>query len=277
MRNQLSPKRAISLQLIVAAGLLAAFAIPLRGADATDAPKTDAPKIEAPKIEAPKIDAPKIDAPKIDAPKTIAPKTFVPKTVASETNASKTRAKPAAGPKRIKQTALGPVVLNARDVVIHGKVVRYEPDKNTIGYWSKQSDWVSWNLEITHPDEFLVEMELGCGAGSGGSHFTVEIAGQKLEDKVPDTGSFHTFSHRKIGTIKIDKPGNYTLAIHVEDKPGIAVMDLRTVTLMPAKLAKLQQRKLELQLPGLQKPAPRTPTAAKPSPPAPNPTPPGQH
>jgi arylsulfatase A len=177
--------------------LLLAVALPLRGGDLNEAPKTDAAKADAPEVQ---------------------PKSTI-------------------GATRIKQSDKGLVVLQARDVVIHGTTVRYEPDKNTIGYWSKQSDWVSWELEIVRPGAFTVEMYMGCGAGSGGSHFTVEIADQKLSDKVPDTGSFHNFRVRNVGTVKIDKPGNYTLSVRASDKPGVAVMDLRSVTLTPTRHA----------------------------------------
>jgi arylsulfatase A len=138
-------------------------------------------------------------------------------------------------PKRIKQGKDGSIVLPARDVAVHGTTVRYEPDKNTIGYWLKKEDWVSWDFEVVTPGTFNLEMLEGCGAGSGGSHYTVEVADQKLQDKVQDTGSFHDFRLRKVGEVKIDKPGNYTLSVRVDDKPGHAVMDLRMVALTPPK------------------------------------------
>jgi hypothetical protein len=143
--------------------------------------------------------------------------------------------KPAETPKRISQSADGSIVLQARDVEIHGSKVRYEPDKNTIGYWTRAEDWVSWNLEIKQPGKFQIELLSACGQGSGDSRYTLEIGDQKLEDKVPDTGSFRTFRLRKIGIVQIDKPGNYTLSIRPTSKPGLAVMDLRFVTLKPVK------------------------------------------
>jgi hypothetical protein len=177
--------------------------------------------------------------------------------------ASRAQQKPAREAKRIKQGKDGSVVLQARDVVIHGTTVRYEPDKNTIGYWTKPADWVSWELEITRPDTFTVEMFEACGRGSGGSHYTVEIAGadskpeqgsdQKLTDQVPDTDSFRNFRTRKIGGFKIEKPGNYTLSVHVVDKPGLAVMDLRTVTLKPPLAEKTEPAKTEASKPGATK------------------------
>lgn len=157
--------------------------------------------------------------------------------------------KTAAQPKRIQQAKDGTIVLPARDVVIHGTTVRYEPDKNTIGYWFKQQDWVSWDLEVTAPGTFVLEALQGCGSDSAGSHYTVEIADQKLQDKVQDTGSFHDFRLRKVGEVKIEKPGNYTLSVRVDDKPGRAVMDLRAVTLTPPGLKKVNPFKLDPKTP----------------------------
>ena len=48
-----------------------------------------------------------------------------------------------------------------------------------------------------------------------------------------DTGSFRNFRLRKVGEVKIDKLGDCTLSVRVDDKPGRAVMDLRAVTLTP--------------------------------------------
>jgi hypothetical protein len=208
---------AFVFRVLAAASLLSGFATSFRGAEATNAPKPDAPNA---------------DGPDADAPKT----------------------PPKPEPKRIKQGQDGSIVLPARDVVIHGTTVRYEPDKNTIGYWLKKEDWVSWELEVVTPGTFTLEMLEGCGAGSGGSHYTVEIAGQKLQDKVQDTGSFHNFRLRKVGEVKIDKPGNYTLSVRVDDKPGHAVMDLRAVTLTPPKPKKENPLKPEAKPPEGAKP-----------------------
>jgi hypothetical protein len=165
-----------------------------------------------------------------------------PKPDAAKTAASK----PAAETKRIEQAKDGTIVLAARDAAIHGTTLRYEPDKNTIGYWFKRDDWVSWDLHVSASGTFVLELLQGCGSDSAGSHYTVEIADQKMQDKVQDTGSFHNFRLRKVGEVKIDKPGDYTLSVRVDDKPGRAVMDLRAVTLTPPNLKKVNPFKLDL-------------------------------
>jgi hypothetical protein len=189
-----------------------------------------------------------------------------PKADVAKPAAVKPAASQATEGKRIQQAKDGTIVLPARDVQIHGTTVRYEPDKNTIGYWFKREDWVSWDLEITTPGTFVLELLQGCSSDSAGSHYTVEIADQKLQDKVQDTGSFHDFRLRKLGELKIEKPGNYTLSVRIDDKPGRAVMDLRAVTLTPPNLKKTNPFK-----PDSKKPAGPSPQSAKPALPSPEP------
>ena len=133
----------------------------------------------------------------------------------------------------ITPAADGSVLLHARDVIIHGKTVRYEPqtNKNTIGYWTKVEDWVSWDFEITKPGTFSVEILQGCGKGSGGSEVEFSVGEQVLKVTVQETGGFQNFLARDIGQITLAKPGRYTLSVKPKTKPGVAVMDLRQVIL----------------------------------------------
>lgn len=135
----------------------------------------------------------------------------------------------------IAQAADGSVTLHAKVATTHGKTIRYEPQphKNTIGYWTKPEDWVSWDLKLTKAGSFSVEMTQACGKGSGGSDYVLTVAGETLKDTVPDTGAFTNFIQRTIGTVKLPAPGTYTLAVKPVRKPGVAVMDLRAVTLRP--------------------------------------------
>jgi arylsulfatase A len=136
----------------------------------------------------------------------------------------------------IAQSSDGSVLLHARDVTIHGTTVRYEPkpEKNTIGFWTKKEDWVSWDFEITRPGRFRVLILQGCGKGSGGAEvaFSVDDA-QTLKHSVEDTGGFQNFVEHDIGTMEL-AAGKHTLSVKPQSKPGRAVMDLRQVVLKPA-------------------------------------------
>jgi arylsulfatase A-like enzyme len=144
--------------------------------------------------------------------------------------------RPAASPSKIVlQSTDGIILLHARDVSVHGSTVRYEPDphKNTVGFWTRLEDWVSWEFEVTRPGLFSVEILQGCGTGSGGSQVEFQIGAQLLPVTVQDTGGFQNFITRNIGVFTLDRKGRYTLSVKPKTKPGLAVMDLRSVTLRP--------------------------------------------
>lgn len=105
------------------------------------------------------------------------------------------------------------------------------------------NDWVSWEFDVSAPGTYAVEVLQGCGAGSGGSE--VEIAAtakgdggetgadQHLTFTVKDTGHFQNFVAREVGSFTFDHPGRYTLSVKPKTRTGVAVMDLRQVTLKP--------------------------------------------
>jgi len=135
----------------------------------------------------------------------------------------------------IVQAADGVILLHARDVTIHGTTVRYEPqpNKNTVGYWTKKDDWVSWDFVVERPGKFEVIALQGCGKGSGGAEVQFIIEDQKLKMTVQDTGHFQNFVERNIGQMELKK-GPHRLEVRPLTKPGVAVMDLRSVKLRPA-------------------------------------------
>jgi arylsulfatase A len=134
---------------------------------------------------------------------------------------------------RVVEAEPNGILLHARDAYPHGSTIRYEPqpNKNTIGYWTRLEDWVSWQFIVDSPGVYEAEIFQGCGKGSGGSEVEFAIGTQILTITVEDTGGFQNFLARKIGAFKFEKPGLYTLTVKPKTKPGGAVMDLRSVTL----------------------------------------------
>jgi len=126
-------------------------------------------------------------------------------------------------------------VCHARDVTIQGVKVQYEPrpEKNTVGFWVNPDDRVSWGFQVRKPGEFDVEILQGCGKGQGGSEVEMDVGTETLRFKVEDTGHFQNFKPRVIGTVTIPEAGYEILTVRPLSKPGIAVMDLRQVRLIP--------------------------------------------
>jgi arylsulfatase A len=131
----------------------------------------------------------------------------------------------------------GIITLPARTAEVHGLQLRFEPmpHKNTLGYWTRAEDWASWEFTVTTPGKFAVEVLQGCGKGQGGSEVQVKLGEQNLSFTVEDTGHFQNFKPRDIGALTLPKAGRYTLEVRPTKKAAAAVMDLRQVTLKPAK------------------------------------------
>jgi arylsulfatase A len=137
------------------------------------------------------------------------------------------------GSKPLVTPSQGDIRLLASAAQVHGEKLRYEPQpqKNTLGFWTRIEDWASWDFEVAQPGKYEVEIQQGSGAA--GAEVAVEVAEQSLTFRVIDTGHFQHFILRTIGTVDLPL-GKHTLAVKPRSKPGAAVMDLRRVVLRPA-------------------------------------------
>ncbi len=134
----------------------------------------------------------------------------------------------------------GIITMHARTAQVHGVMLRFEPlaHKNTLGYWVRPDDWASFEFEVATSGKFDVEMLVGCGNGSGGSEVEVAVGEQKLTFTVQETGGFQNFVPRIIGSLTLEKAGRHTVTVKPLKKPGVAVMDLRQIQLVPSGVDK---------------------------------------
>jgi alpha-L-fucosidase len=135
----------------------------------------------------------------------------------------------------VKQAADGSVALKAAEADLHGDTIQHEADKDAVGYWTSAADWVSWDVTIDKPGTFDVTLTSAVAPDSAGSDYVLSVAGQDLAGKTAATGGWSTFAPVKLGTVKIEKAGKVTLTVKAKSKPGLAVMNLRSVELKPAK------------------------------------------
>jgi hypothetical protein len=131
--------------------------------------------------------------------------------------------------------ARGDIRLHAKEARLHATTMRYEPEphKNVLGFWTNEQDWAEWDCEVPKAGRYEVEVQQGCGTGSGGAIVDVEVAGHTLPFTVQETGHFQHMIQRTIGTVELPA-GPVTLAVRPRTKPGVAVMDLRRIVIRPA-------------------------------------------
>ncbi|RYD63289.1 MAG: hypothetical protein EOP83_12575 [Verrucomicrobiaceae bacterium] len=86
---------------------------------------------------------------------------------------------------------------------------------------------------MTRPGRYEVHVWQGCGKDSGGSEVEISVGDQRARFTVEDTGHFQNFKERTVGTLNFEKAGPQKLVVRALSKPGVAVMDLRQVILVP--------------------------------------------
>lgn len=142
----------------------------------------------------------------------------------------------AAAREAVKPDDQGVVSLHASIAEVMGSTLRYEPqpNKNTLGYWTKAEDKASWDFELPAAGSYKITLLQGCGNGSGGSVVHVLAGKETLSFTVKETGGFQKFVPLDLGPVDLPA-GRQRIVIAPQSKPGAAVMDLRQVTLTPAK------------------------------------------
>lgn len=133
------------------------------------------------------------------------------------------------------QLSGGRIILHSSTARVEGEKLQYEPQehKNTLGYWVNAADKAHWNFTVQKPGTYAIHVWQGCGKGSGGSEVEIGCAGQSSRFTVEETGHFQNFKERQVGKIRFEKPGPQKLEVRALSKPGVAVMDLRVLVLVP--------------------------------------------
>lgn len=133
---------------------------------------------------------------------------------------------------RLRPGEDGVLVLPARTAVVHGTRLAYEEGngKDNLGFWTDAKDWAEWEFSL--PDgEYEVILDYACEAGSGGSQYVVEVGDQRLQGTVASTGSWTVFRRVALGRVRGAELRN--LSVRALSKPGLAVMNLRSLSLIP--------------------------------------------
>lgn len=133
----------------------------------------------------------------------------------------------------IRQAEDGSFTLKAVDALIHGDTAKYESGggKDNIGFWTTADDWVSWTVKVAKPGTFSVEITYAAEPGSAGSEYVVAVGDSQVAGKTESTGSWTEFKTVALGSLKIPEAGRAVLAVRPKTKPGLGVMNLKSVRL----------------------------------------------
>ncbi len=137
-----------------------------------------------------------------------------------------------------RSTAASAVIeLDAAQARIHGSQARFMvlEGVGNICYWTIPDDWVEWDVSIPAPGSYVVALRYSCQEGSEGSTFEVTLGDQRLEGTIArPTGTWYDHANMKLGDVNLAQAGTLKLAVKPLRKPGVAVMNLVWVRLIPA-------------------------------------------
>ncbi|MBX7135498.1 MAG: alpha-L-fucosidase [Fimbriimonadaceae bacterium] len=127
----------------------------------------------------------------------------------------------------------GQVLFEAIEATTHGGA-RYESDKNCIGYWTNASDFVEWDVKLP-AGKYRITVEYACEPGSEGSTVVIGLDDASVDFTVAATKGWSDFVMKDVGEFGIPSARTAKLTVKAKSKPGLAVMNLRRVTLSPLK------------------------------------------
>lgn len=126
--------------------------------------------------------------------------------------------------------------LSARTARIRGRQLRYEPERDALGYWRTKTDAAEWRVRVEAPTVFEVSMTSACPASESGSPFRVRFLGEAGGDVVVDsivhaTASWDEHRERSLGVVEL-AAGDHLVTVESGREVG-PLMKLRRLDLVP--------------------------------------------
>jgi len=130
----------------------------------------------------------------------------------------------------------GALTLRAQDAELKGDTFKLEEQGGApnIGYWTNPEDVAAWLIKAPEAGDYEVDLSYALAPDSSGSEFVVACGEAKLPGKLEGTSSWTDFRTVKLGKIRLPA-GQATFEVKPTRKPRVGVMNLRSLTLRPAK------------------------------------------
>jgi putative membrane-bound dehydrogenase-like protein len=137
-------------------------------------------------------------------------------------------------PQRIDQAKDGSLMLPADKAEISGGAIMFEPEFRNIGYWKGESDSAAWTVRIYRGGEFGVYFDYACAQDAAGNRYVLAAGKSTISGVVASTGpDWSRYVRSKVGSLRLD-PGEHRVTMRPEGALRGALIDLRTIALVPA-------------------------------------------
>jgi len=142
-------------------------------------------------------------------------------------------------PVAVRPGESGVIDCSAKTAEIFGEAIVYEstsPFRN-IGFWHGDRDHAVWTIELPKAGEFDVYLDYACNPDTAGNGFVIVGPSGELAGTVESTGAWSEYRWKRVGELQFSS-GQQRLTIgYSGPRRGSALMDLRSVVLVPAGTA----------------------------------------
>ena len=137
-----------------------------------------------------------------------------------------------------KQLSDGRIIFSSIDAKIKGNTAKLEknPGNYRIGFWSNVSDSIFWNYKATRWG--MYDVELTYSLESKKSKIHIQIGDQSINSEIQATNSWYKYNTVRLGKIYLPKSGQYLIAVKGVEKGGAAVMNFKSLVLVPTSEGK---------------------------------------
>ena len=137
-----------------------------------------------------------------------------------------------------KQLGDGRIIFSSIDAKIKGNTAKLEknPSNYRIGFWSNLSDSIFWNYKATRWG--MYDVELTYSLESKKSKIHIQIGDQSINSEIQATNSWYKYNTVRLGKIYLPKSGQYLIAVKGVEKEGAAVMNFKSLVLVPTSEGK---------------------------------------
>ena len=137
-----------------------------------------------------------------------------------------------------KQLSDGRIIFSSLDAKIKGDTAKLEknPSNYRIGFWSDVSDSIFWNYKATRWG--MYDVELTYSLESKKSKIHIQIGDQSINSEIQATNSWYKYNTVRLGKIYLPKSGQYLIAVKGVEKGGAAVMNFKSLVLVPTSEGK---------------------------------------
>lgn len=115
-----------------------------------------------------------------------------------------------------------------------GPAIKYMPEWRAFG-WFTEMDRVEWDVELKKGATYEVYLDWSVSDDEAGKPYVFEAGNQQISGIIGKTGSWFTYRYEKLGSIKLSAGKNKLIFKAGEHSPKGALLDLRSMKLVPVK------------------------------------------